>query len=156
MSKICNALCVLATALCLSGCSSSSGDPAQRAAELIRAKGLSVASFASMDSVMGYQDAFDCEMRALQTEWRADSMLRACQANGTVYANKKELLNMADAVYSLKAGVAEIVLREGLKRTPKEFVGYQVLITDSLSGDIMRVVMNKKMNDIAIDKIRVK
>ena len=63
---------------------------------------------------------------------------------------------MADAVYSLKAGVAEIVLREGLKRTPKEFVGYQVLITDSLSGDIMRVVMNKKMNDIAIDKIRVK
>ena len=83
-------------------------------------------------------------------------MLRACQANGTVYANKKELLNMADVVYSLKAGVAEIVLREGLKRTPKEFVGYQVLITDSLSGDIMRVVMNKKMNDIAIDKIRVK
>ena len=155
MGKIFNALCVLAAALCLSGCSSS-GDPAQRAAKLIRAKGLSAAAFASMDSVMGYQDAFDCEMRALQTEWRADSMLRACQANGTVYANKKELLNMADAVYSLKAGVAEIVLREGLKRTPKEFVGYQALITDSLSGDIMRVVMNKKMNDIAIDKIRVK
>ena len=156
MGKIFNALCVLATAVCLSRCSSSSGDPAQRAAELVRAKGLSVASFAAMDSVMGYQDAFDCEMRALQTEWRADSMLRACQANGTVNANKRALLSMAETVYSLKKGVAEIVLRERLKRTPKEFVGYQVLITDSLSGDIMRVVMNKKMNDIAIDKIRVK
>ena len=156
MGKIFNALCVLATAVCLSGCSSSSGDPAQRAAELIRAKGLSVASFAAMDSVMGYQDAFDCEMRALQTEWRADSMLRACQANGTVNANKRALLSMAETVYSLKKGVAEIVLRERLKRTPKEFVGYQALIADSLSGDIMRVVMNKKMNDIAIGKIRVK
>ncbi len=59
-------------------------------------------------------------------------------------------------VYSLKKGAAEIEMREGLKRTPKEFVGYEVVLADSLSDDMIRVLMDKGMKEIAISKIKVR
>lgn len=151
---LCLGLCVAAVSL--SGCSSSSGDPAQRAAELIKAKGVNLPPFSSMDSVMGYPEAFACEMTAIQTEWRADSALTACKANGTVNQNLKELQSYGEMVYSLRKGAAEIELREGLKHTPKEFVGYQAYMADSLSDGMIRVIMDKDMKQVAIEKINVR
>lgn len=156
MRKTFFALCLCVAAVSLSGCSSSSGDPAERAAELIKSKGAVLPPFSSMDSVMGYPEAFACEMTAIQTEWRADSMLRACKANGTVAANKERLLTMGETVYSLKKGASEIEMREGLKRTPKEFVGYEVLLADSLSDGMIRVIMDKDMKEVAISKIKIR
>lgn len=156
MRKIIFALSLFAVVISLSGCSSSSSDPAQRAAELIKAKGVDIPHFSSMDSVMGYPDAFACEMTAIQTEWRADSALKACQANGTVRQNIKELQSYGEVVYSLRKGAAKTALEEGLKRTPKEFVGYEVVIADSLSDDMLRVLMNKEMSEIAIEKIKIR
>lgn len=156
MRKIIFALSLFAVVISLSGCSSSSSDPAQRAAELIKAKGVDIPHFSSMDSVMGYPDAFACEMTAIQTEWRADSALKACQANGTVRQNIKELQSYGEVVYSLRMGAAKTALEEGLKRTPKEFVGYEVVIADSLSDDMLRVLMNKEMSEIAIEKIKIR
>lgn len=156
MRKTFFALCLCVAAVSLSGCSSSSGDPAERAAELIKSKGVVLPPFSSMDSVMGYPEAFACEMTAIQTEWRADSMLRVCKANGTVAANKERLLTMGETVYSLKKGASEIEMREGLKRTPKEFVGYEVLLADSLSDGMIRVIMDKDMKEVAISKIKIR
>lgn len=158
MRKTFVSLCLVACAAAasLTGCSSSSGDPAQRAAELIKAKGLDVPSFSSMDSVMGYPEAFACEMTALDTERRADSLLQANIKAGTVSANRRELETMGEVVFSLKKGAAEIKLREGLARNPKVFVGYEVLIADSLSNDIIRVMLDKDMKNAVIGKIKVR
>lgn len=156
MRKIFFALSVCAAVVSLSGCSSSSSDPAQRAAELIKAKGVDIPHFSTMDSVMGYPDAFACEMTAADTQWRADSLLRAYTKDGSVAQHRDDLLTMGDVVFSLKKGAAKTELEAGLKKTPKEFVGYQVFIADSLSDDMVRVMMNKEMSKIAIEKIKVR
>ena len=156
MRKIIFALSLCAVVVSLSGCSSSSSDPAQRAAELIKAKGVNIPHFSSMDSVMGYPDAFACEMTAADTQWRADSLLRAYTKDGSVAQHRDDLLTMGDVVLSLRKGAAKTELEAGLKKTPKEFVGYQVFIADSLSDDMVRIMMNKEMSKIAIEKIKVR
>ena len=152
MKKLVYALCVIS--LSLTGCSKTS-DPSERAAELIRAKGIELPSFNHMDSVMGYPQAFSCEMSAYLLEWQADSLLNAHIKNGTVSANQKELLDLGETVFDLKAKAAQIEMNERVARTPKEFVGYEVSVSAPLSDDgVYRVLMDKDMERVAIQKIK--
>lgn len=143
--------------LSLSACSPSSEvNPAERAAEIIETNGWELPStFSQMDSVFGYPDAFNCEVTGAWVQWRADSMLIACQANGTVAENIEKLHALGETAFSLSKGVAKYNLQNELAHTPKEFVGYRVCLADSLSDDMFEVLMDKDMKRVGIRKIRV-
>lgn len=151
-----NVLIALSLALViLSGCSKSSGDPAREANRLIRAKNLSLPVITSMDSVMDYPEAFSCLMASHNLQWNADSLLQVNIKNGTVSQNKKELLEMGETVRNLREQAARLRLQGQMKNTPVEFVGYQVMVADSLSDDMFEVFLYEDMSKIAINKIKI-
>lgn len=153
MRSLLFALCL--TTLVLIGCSKTPQNPAQRATELLAMKGISVPHFSSMDSVMDYSDAFSCEMSAYLLQMNADSLLKVHIKNGTVSQNKKDLIERGETVLHLIQSSAKMRLEKSLSQTPKEFVGYSVIIADSLSDDMIEILLEKDMKRAAIKKIRL-
>lgn len=151
MRNLLLAMCL--TTLVLAGCSKTPQDPAQRATELLAVKGVTLPHFTSMDSVIDYPEAFSCDISAYLFEMSNDSLLQAHIKNGTVSQNRKDLLDRAETVMKLKETAARIRLEKGLSHAPKEFVGYSIVIADSLSDDMIEVLMEKDMNRVAIKKI---
>lgn len=153
MRNLLLALCL--TTLVLVGCSHPQQDPAQRATELLALKGVSVSHFDSMDSVMDYSEAFSCEMAAHLLLMSIDSILKDHIRNGNIYIDKKELMERNETAFHLRQTAAKIRLEKSLSQTPKEFVGYSILIADSLSDDMIEVLLEKDMKRAAIKKIKL-
>lgn len=153
MRNLLLAMCL--TTLVLVGCSKTPQDPAQRATELLAVKGITLPRFTSMDSVVDYPEAFSCDISAYLFEMSNDSLLQAHIKNGTVAQNRKNLLERGETVVRLKETAARIRLEKGLSQTPKEFVGYSAVIADSLSDDMIEVLLEKDMKRAAIKKIRL-
>lgn len=153
MRNLLLAMCL--TTLVLVGCSKTPQDPAQRANELLALKGINLPRFVSMDSVVDYPEAFSCDISACLFEMSNDSLLQAHIKNGTVAQNRKDLLDRGETLFKLKQEVARIRLEKGLSQTPKEFVGYSVVIADSLSDEMIEVLLEKDMSRAAIKKIKL-
>lgn len=158
MCKLFTALSVSLTvlmAVSLSGCGSKQADPVERVNALIQAKGVNLPIIERMDSVMGYHDAFGCEMSAIMLEWHADSLLQVNIKNGTVSQNREKLIDLGNSVLSLKKKAAQETMKNELSRTPKEFVGYETVLADSTeNGTSYRILLDEEMKRVAIQKLK--
>ena len=135
------------------GCSSDDRSPVEKANSLLKKRNLWAVE--KVDSVFDYSDTYSCLCAAYNLQWAADSMLLSHQKNGTPFTakEKKDAIGYSDTAYNLKLKAAKLTLQHDLSKDKKEFVGYSVLMADSLTGAIMRVYFDRDVTKIsAIDR----
>ncbi len=133
--------------------------PVEKANELVEKSGLKLPHFNQLDSIIGYQQAYSCRMAAnnlhnnIETAlWKSRTGKQALGETG-----RKECLEMADEAAKLERQAAEIELGEGLRQTPKEFIGFaSPMIADSVSNDtIYTIYFDKDVTKILSIKKKV-
>ena len=155
ISVLCVALSI--SALMMTGCDNRT--PVEKANELVEKSGLKLPRFNQLDSVIGYQQAYSCRMasnnlhNSIETAlWKSRTGKQQLGETG-----RKECLEMADEAQKLEMQAAKIELEEGLRRTPKEFIGYaSPMMADSVSNDtIYTVYFDKDVTKILSVKKKV-
>lgn len=137
----------------IGGCISDNRSYVEKANDLLKQRNL--CSVEKLDSVFEYKDVHSCMCAAHNLQWVADSMLLSHQRNGTQWSakEKKDAIDYAYSVYNLKKESAKLTLKHDIAQDKKEFVGYSVLITDSLTGAIIKVYFDRDVTKIsAIDR----
>jgi len=144
---------LMMSAAVLGGCSSDDRSPVEKANSLLRQRNLWAVE--KLDSVFEYQDTHSCLCAAYNLQWIADSVLISHQRSGTPFSTpeKKDALDNSKMARDLKVKAAELTLKHDLSHDKKEFVGFSVLMADSLTGTVMRVFFDKDITKIsAIDR----
>lgn len=153
MRNILLALCL--SALVLSGCSKSPQDPAQRAKDLLALKGISTPQFSRMDSLFGYSDVFKEHIEANLLEMRKDSLTKVYYREQSLSEHRDDLLFLNNTVYKMRTNTAKTELTRRMGHTPKEFVGYSAVIADSLSDDMIEILLDKDMEHATYKRIKL-
>lgn len=145
----CVALC--AASFMMTGCDNRT--PVEKANELVSKSSVNLSHFETLDSVMGYKQAFSCRMAANNMqreidaiEWKHRTEKRLLNAD-----ERKRCLELSDEIYKLSIEAAKIEMKAGLEKKPKEFVGYaSPMMADSLSNDtIYTIYFDKDVTKIA-------
>lgn len=127
--------------------------PAEKANELIAQSGMQFPKFEKLDSVMGYEQAFSCRMAANKLQRAIDAIEWKHRSEKRLLNDKerKECLELSNEIYKLSVEAARIELEAGLKKEPKEFVGYSSpMMADSLSNDtIYTIYFDKDVTKVA-------
>lgn len=153
MRNIFLALCL--SALVLSGCSKSPQDPAQRAKELLSLKGIPAPQFSRMDSLFGYSDVFKEQIEANLLEMRKDSLTKVYYREQSLSEHRDDLLFLNNTVYKMRTNTAKTELTRRMEHAPKEFVGYSAVIADSLSDDMIEILLDKDMEHATYKRIKL-
>lgn len=155
ISVLCVTLSI--SALMMTGCDNRT--PIEKANELVEKSGLKLAHFNQLDSVMGYQQAHSCRMAANNLHNSIETALWKSRTGKQKLgeAGRKECLEMADEAQKLETQAAEIELKEGLRQTPKEFIGFaSPMMADSVSNDtIYTIYFDKDVTKILSIKKKV-
>lgn len=154
MKKVVIILCVT---LCLVSCLKSK---VERANKLVAEHGLRVGQISALDSLNYYRDCLEMRIKAATITHEADSTLEAgvkaakkMAANGQTdylksYAEniRENCLAMYRVAYKYKQDANYGVLQHTLAKDPKEFLGYQCVVSDdSLT---YRVIFDKDVTKI--------
>ncbi len=117
--------------------------PVEKANELVEKAGLKMPHFDKVDSVMGYQQAFSCRMASNNLYNSIETALWKSRMSKQPLseADRKENVELADQAYNLEKQAVEIEIRERLKQSPQELVGFESpTIADSVSNDTIYTV----------------
>lgn len=135
------------------GCSPDRRTPTEKANALLKTRHLQTVM--GLDSVRGYEDEHRLLMSANNLQWHADSIRlhHLSQKRLITKDEKKTVLEDAHIVYKLKVDAAGQRLQHQLEKKPETFVGYSVIMGDSVTGSVMTVYFDKDVTKIeSIDR----
>lgn len=159
LPKLCNmkdkivTVALIISSAILSGCGFDDQSPVEKANNLLKQRNL--CEVKQVDSVIDYNDTHSCLCAAYNLQWYADSVLINHQRNGTPFtaSEKKDAIESAQTAYNLKIEAAKLTLKHDIAKDRKEFVGFSVIMADSLTGEVMRVFFDRDVTKItAIDR----